>query len=372
MGAQLSETRLIYIAPRLGIGGVGDYAEDVVTAVRPHFADVVEYRHSGPGSDSVADLREHSRAIRELVAQAPGPVIVHAELSGGSLVPFWGTAGLPDDVPVTATIHDPPHPIWWPARTGFMADHKLLNHAVHFPTRTLSYRVQRRWLRATTLFVLTESGARSIVPKYPDVRVEQVPHIVTARRVIRPPQERPAAVGFFGLVYRGKGFDQIGLLRDRLPRDIAIRVAGRGTESLPKADGIEIVGAIEGDAEDAFFDSVRAIAMPYGKRSPYGMGYPSSAVMAHAIAYGTPVISTDHGALADMGRDDGITVLRGLADEPEVVADEFASAIGSLLGDEDRLAEAGRQILVERDKRSASEVAIAFTRVWSELAGRDR
>jgi hypothetical protein len=355
----------------VGLGGVGDYAEDFVAAVRPHFADVVEYRHGAPGDDSVADLRRHRAAIRKLVADAPGGrVLVHCELSGGAVVPFWSTANLPDTVPVTATIHDPPHPIWWPARTRFMAEHWLVNHAVHFPSRRLSHRVQRRWLRATTLFVLTASGARSIVAAYPRTHVVQVPHLVADRTLIRPPQERPLAVGLFGLVYRGKGFEQIGRLRELLPKEVGIRVAGRGTEELPRAEGIDIVGAIEGQAEDAFFDSVRAIAMPYGKRSTYGMGYPSSAVMAHAVAYGTPVICTDHGALGDSGEDQGVLVLRGLPDDPDEVAAAFGTAAQALVGDDIRLTAMGEQVGVQRTARSGPEVARLFSETWSELLER--
>lgn len=347
---------------------MGDYAEDFVQAVRPYFADVVEYRHEAPGHDGVADLRRHRDAIRTLLADASdGPVLIHCELSGGALVPFWSLANLSPDVPVTATVHDPPHPIWWPALTRFMARHWFINHTVHFPLRRLSYAVQRKWLRATTLFVLTESGARSIEPAYPHTRVVQVPHLVTVRGETRPPAERPLAIGFFGLVYRGKGFDQIGKLRELLPREIAIRVAGRGTEQLPRVDGVDIVGAIDGEAEDAFFDSVRAIVMPYGKRSPYGMGYPSSAVMAHAVAYGTPVICTDHGALGDLGDDEGIMVLRGLSDEPDEVARAFADAIRVLVLDDDRLTVMGEQVLLERRARSGTEVAKAFTTVWAQL-----
>ena len=368
MSTDLSQTRLVYIAPRVGIGGVGDFAEAFVDAVRSHFAEVVEYRHGGPGDDSVSDLRRHSAAIRKLVAEAPGGrVLVHAELSGGAVVPFWATAKLPDHVPVTATIHDPPHPIWWPARTRFMAQHWLVNHAVHFPLRRLSYAVQRKWLRATTLFVLTESGAKSIRPAYPHARVVRVPHQVADRPDIRPPEQRPLAIGLFGLVYRGKGFEQIGALRKLLPAEIAIRVAGRGTEDLPRIEGIDIVGGIEGEAEDAFFESVRAIVMPYGKRSPYGMGYPSSAVMAHAVAYGTPVICTDHGALGDLGEDEGVVVLRGLSHAPDEVAAAFADAVTALVDDDAKLATLGEQVLVQRKARSAVEIAKAFTTVWSEL-----
>ena len=96
------------------------------------------------------------------------------------------------------------------------------------------------------------------------------------RPEIPPAQDRPKAVGFFGFVYRGKGFEQIAQIREQLPDDIVIRIAGRGTEELPRADGIEILGGVDGPAEDAFFSSVRAIALPYGKRHFYAETYPAS------------------------------------------------------------------------------------------------
>ncbi len=108
MSSVLSGARLIVVAPKVGVGGVGDYSQDLVDAVRPHVGELVEHRTGQPGDDSVAELRRQNAAIREMVATAPGPVLVHTELSGGAVAGFWGTAGLPDEVPVTATIHDPP------------------------------------------------------------------------------------------------------------------------------------------------------------------------------------------------------------------------------------------------------------------------
>ncbi|GAA2070719.1 glycosyltransferase [Williamsia deligens] len=367
MSEPLQRARLVVVAPRVGVGGVGDYSQDVIDAVAPFVGEVVEHRTGMPGEDTVADLRRLRTEVARSVEEAPGPVVVHTELSGGAVAGFWGTAGLPRHVPVTATVHDPPHPIWWPARTRFLTHHRMLNHAVHFPLRPVSHRVQRRHLRAQTLFVLTRSGARSIGPLYPDVDVVEVPHVVARRPDIAPPQDRPRAVGFFGLVYRGKGFEQLEHLRRLLDPDIAIRVAGRGTESLPPIDGVDIVGGVDGADEDAFFASIRVLVMPYGRRSPYGMGYPASGVMARAVAYGTPVVCTDHGALADHGDGDGVTVLRDAPEEPEQLATVVAAAVTALVDDPDRLRTAGEQ--VQRVRREASHEAVArtFRDTWTRL-----
>ena len=107
-------------------------------------------------------------------------------------------------------------------------------------------------------------------------------------------------MGFFGHVYRGKGFEHIARIREFLPDDILIRIAGRGTESLPAAEGIEVLGGVDGPEEDAFFESIRAIVVPYGKRHWYAETYPASGVGASAQSYSTPVISTGYGPLAEL------------------------------------------------------------------------
>ncbi len=367
MTVGLSGCRLVYVAPRSDVGAIGDYADSFAAAVRPHFAEVAEYRHGNPGDDGVGDLRRHRAAVRDLVrAGPPGRVLVHAELSGGSVVPFWSIAGL-QEVPVTATVHDPPQLIWWPARTRFMARHKLINHGVHFPLRRVSRIVQRAVAGDRTLFVLTETGRRSVEHEYPKARAVGVPHLVFDKPAIRPAPERRRAVGFFGMVYRGKGFDQVVAMRRHLPDDILIRVAGRGTESLPRIDGIDIVGGVDGEAEDAFFESVRALVVPYGRRTFYGHAFPASGVIARATAYRTPVICSDHGALRELGSDTGAVVVGSGDGEPGRLAAALASAVSALLDDDDRLAELGRHVEKTRQARLGPRVAEVFRSTWSDL-----
>lgn len=362
----LSDSRLIYLGARSGIGGVGDYAEQFVDAVRPLFGEVVEYRHGGPGDDSVADLRGHRDAVRRLVEGSPrGATVVHAELSGGAVAPFWAVAGI-DDLPVTATVHDPPQLIWWPARTKYMAGHKLVNHGVHYPLRSVSRRVQRRIAGDKVLFALTDSGVRSLEVEYPRARAVRVPHLTPVRAAVTPVTERPKAIGFFGLVYRGKGFEQIAAIRRMLPDDITIRVAGRGTEALPAAPGIDIVGGVDGPEEDAFFQSVRAIVVPYGRRTFYGAAYPSSAVIAHAIGYGTPVICSDHGSLGDLDERTGAVVLRGLDDHGDT-ARSFADTITAVVNDDARLSELDTFVTAERAARAPQRVAEIVGAEWSKI-----
>lgn len=374
MTADLREYRLVFVGPAKGQTAVGDYAEDFITAVRPHFGEVCEVRTLGPGGDTVREIRRYRNAVAEHVASAPsGKVLVHAELACGGAAPFWSIVGLPG-VPVTVTIHDPPQGVWWPWATKFMLQptlgRKLIHHGVHYPSRPLSTAIEGRVNGRRTQFALTETGRRSIAQRYPNSRPFYVPHIVRDRPVIRPVHERPKAVGFFGHVYRGKGFELIARIRALLPDDIAIRVAGRGTEALPKADGIEILGAVDGPTEDAFFASVQAIVVPYGKRHWYDETYPASGVVAHAMAYRTPVVCTGYGSLAELDEQAGAVVVSPDHADPESVAADVAKAISGLLNDVPRLTELGEYAEKTREARSGPATAQAYAAVWSELLAR--
>lgn len=370
MTTNLREYRLVFVGPGEGQTAVGDYAQDFVTAVRPHFGDVIEVRTRGPGGDTVRDIRRYRRSVAAAVAEAPNRVLVHGELAAGGAAPFWAIAGLPG-TPVTATIHDPPQGVWWPAATKFMfgptLTRKLIFHGLHYPLRPLSTKVEGIVNGRRTLFALTDTGRRSIEQRYPHTTAVYVPHIVRDRPVIQPVQERANAVGFFGHVYRGKGFEQIARIRELLPDDIAIRVAGRGTEALPRVDGIEILGGVDGPAEDAFFGSVRAIVVPYGKRHWYDETYPASGVVAHATAYRTPVVCTAYGSLAELDEQTGAVVVRTSGTDQAAVAAGLARAIEALLGDTGRLTELGEYAEKTRQARSGAATAQAYAATWAQL-----
>ncbi|WP_245819865.1 glycosyltransferase [Rhodococcoides yunnanense] len=352
----LSDHRLVHVAPHSGVGGVGDYADDFAAAVRPYFAEVVEYRHDGPGHDSVRDIARHRTALAHLVENSPGPVVVHFEFSGGSVVPFWASWRLRGNPLVTATVHDPPGLVWWPARTRFLAGQKVLNHGLHYPLRSLWRRLERHVAGDRTLFALTRAGADSLAHAYPGATATASTLFVPTRPDLVPAEERPPAVGLFGLVYRGKGFEQIERLRDRLPRDIAIRVAGRGTEQLPSVDGVEIVGEVNGADEDAFFASIRALVVPYGKRTVYGDAFPASSVVTRAIAYQTPVVCLKYGALAES--DGGAVVVDG-------GIDEVAVAVAALVTDDVALGKLRREVEALRAANTPELVVDDFLSVWS-------
>jgi len=369
MGGALGNHRLVFVAPDEGQTAVGDYAQDLVDALRPHFGEIVEERTAGPGRDTVAEVRRHRARVRQLIADGPpGRTLVHAELSTGVMPTFWAVAGL-SGVPVTATIHDPPQGLWFLARPRLVANSRLLTHGIHYPLRPLSRAIEGRVHGNRTLIALTETGRRSIERTYPNTRTAYIPHLVRQRPVIPPAQDRPKAIGFFGFVYRGKGFEQIAQIREQLPDDILIRVAGRGTEDLPRAEGIEILGGVDGAAEDAFFASVRAIVVPYGKRHFYAETYPASGVVAHAMAYRTPVVCTGYGSLAELQPEHGVLTVPPDTDPGRGVAGALAAEITALLGDDTRLTELGAAADRTRQERSPANTAEAFVAVWQQLVG---
>ena len=363
----LKDYRLVFVGPALGKTAVGDYAEDFVNGVRPYFGEVAEVRTDGPGEVSVGDLRRTRREVAAEVAKGQrGRVLVHVELSAGALAPFWSTSNL-TGVPVTATVHDPPQGVWLPARTRFITRSRVLTHGIHLPLRSVTRAFEGRVYRDRTLVALTETGRRSIERIYPATHTVYIPHLVRERPTVRPAEERPRAIGFFGHVYRGKGFEQIVRIRELLPDGIAIRVAGRGTEDLPEIDGVDVLGPVDGASEDAFFESVRAIVVPYGKRHWAAASFAASGVVAHSMAYRTPVVSTDWAALAELDEHVGAAVVpvRGL--DAEGVAAALAETIGAVVDDESRLAELGRCAEKARVDRSTASTAAAFAATWSEL-----
>lgn len=365
----LDGVRLIYVAAERAAGGVGAYSEVFAGMLRPRVADFHEVRHPRPGTDTVAELRARRRAIIELIDTADGrPVVVHGEFSGGSVESFWPTAGLERrrrDVLVSATVHDPPGLVWWPGRVAFLEQRKLLNHAVHFPLRTLSRAVERRVAGSRTLFAMSDAGVRSLLRAYPDTTVRHAHMPVWSRGEVVSAPDRPKAVGLFGLVYRGKGFEHVERLRGLLPDDIVIRIAGRGTEALPAIDGVEILGGVDDADLPAYFSSIRALIVPYGARSPYGEAFPGSSVVTDAIAHLTPVVCTGHGALGELRAEGGVRVVDDDGRTEDETVGELAKAAADLVESRDRLSEMAEALKAMREVREPDEVVGGYLETWA-------
>jgi glycosyltransferase involved in cell wall biosynthesis len=358
---------LIFIGSALGESSVADYSENFIQAVRPYFAEAVDYRTPGRGNATLADVRRHRKAIKDLVAEGPpGRVLVHAELYTAAMAPFWSIAGLKRDVPVTATVHDPPQGLWYFANTKFVHQHRLLRGGIHVPLLPLSRAIEGAVYRDRNIFALTEAGRRSIERTYPRAHTHYVPCMSFDRPDIRPAQDRPKAVGFFGYAYRGKGWEQVARIRELLPDDIAIRIAGRGTETLPGGEGIEILGPVDGPDQDAFFESIRLMVVPYGRRHWAAQTYPACATAASAQSYGTPVVSTGYGPLEELDEATGAVTVHP-TDDSDGVARAVTDGILSLVNDRERLTQLGLNAKKTGRERSRAGTGRAFAEVWSRM-----
>ncbi|MGN7134465.1 glycosyltransferase [Rhodococcoides corynebacterioides] len=356
----LSTARLIYVAPAAGLSGVGDYADDLVATFAPHFASVTDYRIETEGAESVRDIVRHRRRVRDLVHAEARPTVVHFEQSSGSLSTFWASAvDLGQSAIVTATVHDPPHPVWWPFKTRGVARNRALHHAVHYPARALHTALQRRVMKGRTVFALTDTGARSIELPYPSTRTVAARIFVPERPTPPALSERPTAVGLFGHVYGGKGFDLVADLRRAIDPDIDIVVAGRGTVSLPAVPGVRVLGEVNGADEDAFFASIRFLVVPYRKHGAYGPSYPASSTITRAFAYRTPVVCFTEGSLAE-------TVRRGGAIGGDTV-EELGAVVNAAVHDTDRLRELADAVDSVSREDALSRCAITFLDTWRSL-----
>ena len=358
--ADLAHTRLIYVAPAAGKSGVGDYADDFAAEIAPHFLELIDYRIETEGAESAREVLAHVRAVRKLARKtaAQGPTIVHFEQSGGSLSVFWA-ALLPRRIPVTATVHDPPYQVWWPFKTRFVGAHRLVHHAVHLPFNLVNRRLQRRVIKGRTVFTLTSIGGRNLGEKAPGANVVASRIFIPARPDLLPLSARPVAVGLFGHVYRGKGFDLIGALRTQIDADIDIVAAGRGTASLPPVDGVTLLGEVNGSEEDDFFESIRLLLVPYSKHSQYGKAYPASSAVTRSFAYGTPIVCILDGALVETVAEGGAYGVDGV--------EKIAAAVNSIVKDDSALDKLGDQVASLRHEHDLAHCVVPFLDAWAEL-----
>lgn len=357
----LSTTHLVYIAPAAGRSGVGDYADDFLAAVAPHFKSVTDYRITTDGNESVLEVIAAVREIRRVILdlEKKGPILVHFEQSAGSQATFWGS-WLPARIPVTSTIHDAPYPVWWPFKTKLLYRYRLLHHAVHYPTRPLTSRLQRRVTKGRTLFALTSIGADNVQIRMKDSTAVASRIFVPERGELPPLIERPLAVGMFGHVYKGKGFDLIGRLREQLDDDIDIVVAGRGTDALDPIDGVRVLGEVNDEDEDAFFASIRFLVVPYSKDNPYGKAFAASSAVSRSYAYNTPIICILDGSLAEMATEGGAIGVGG-------GIDAIAAEANSVLRDEPAQNKIEDEVRELRHARTIDKCVAPFVSAWAKL-----
>lgn len=356
---------LVVVAPRANSGGVGDYAEDFVSEAAKGFQSFHEIRTGGPGQVGILDLVKDRLRLKRVLKQARGdgrPVVLHFELSAGSLAPFWLLAGQRGSL-TTATVHDPPFSVWWPFRSRMIAKNRWINHGLHFPLRRLSAAIERRVLKNTVLIALSDLGKTGLQQKFPGCEVLSARHYVPSRPKSSPAVQRPLAIGLFGHAYKGKGFDRLVELRGVLPDQVDIVVAGRGTEKLAPVPGVTILGGVDGAAEDDFFNSVRAILLPYANTSRYGEILSVSGVAARAFAYGTPVVASESGTLSEASRDGGLVT----APNDVQLLSELTFAT---VTDDATLRLLGEQATLLQASRSLAEAVTPFKERWGKVASK--
>ncbi|UKA71151.1 glycosyltransferase family 4 protein [Arthrobacter sp. FW306-06-A] len=359
---KLIPASLILVAPRVNSGGVGDYAQELIAAAIPSFCCFREIRTGGPGDAGILDLVRYRAQLAEVIdkAASDGPVVVHFELSAASLAPFWLLAGCPRHVVITATVHDPPWAVWWPFRFKSVAARKWLHHGIHLPLRPVSKQFERLALRGTALFALTDVGARALREAFPACTAVAARHFIPSRAALKPAFDRPLAVGLYGHAAKGKGFERLVELRAALPPEVDVIVAGRGTEKLPHVPGVTILGAVEGAEEDAFFESVRAILLPYDKTSRfYGKMLPASGVVSRAFAYGTPVLGFDSGTLGEASK------VGGLIAVPNSVQ-ALADAASMVITDQAELERLESEIGELQKEHSVRQAVLPFVSFWRD------
>lgn len=349
--------RLVVLAPRPGSSGPAYYADRLLAEVGPAVAEVVEVRHGAAGEDTWADVRAVRDRVRAVLARPGGHrTVLHAELSGGAVAGFWSLADHPG-VRRTATVHDPPRPVSFPARTAFVARHRVLHGLVHRVPERAHLALERRVTRGVAAVALSPVGAHRTRELGMFAEVTEGQLFVPEAAPLPRPAGRPRAVGLFGHVYRGKGFEELARIRAGLPEDVVVRVAGRGTESLPRLAGVEVLGGLADDELAAFFGSVRLLLLPYHP-TRRGTLQPVPASLAHltALAHDTPVLATptlQTTALAEEGALRLAADVDGLARLAARTVDDTASL-------EALLAEARAW----RSGRSAAAAVAPYLRLW--------
>lgn len=366
LASSLRDVRLVYVAPAYGRSGVGDYAVDFANEIRGHVGELIEYNIETDGDETLKSVLRDCRQVRALALASAhqGPTIVHFEQSAGSLATFWGSF-LPKSVHVTATIHDAPQPVWWPFKTRLLMKHRLLHHGVHYPLRFVTNALQRRACDGRTVVTLTSIGAHNVKLRQPKADARATRIFVPTRPELVPITERPLAIGLFGHVYKGKGFDQIDTMREILAADVEIVVAGRGTEALPSREGVTVLGEVNDEDEDRFFESIRLLAVPYSKDNKYGKGWAASSSVARSFAYGTPIVCILDGALQEAAVEGGAVSVDG-------DAAAIAHRVNEIIRDEDALTKLGEEVSQLQQQRTLANCVKPFLDAWAELTACDK
>jgi glycosyltransferase involved in cell wall biosynthesis len=322
MGAGMTEQwPVLFVAPRAGSGGVGDFAESALSAIslQDLGEPISQIRSKGPGGDSVRDVFSFLRELRNFERVHGQSYVLHCEFSAGSIAPFWlGT--LSRSRHKVGVVHDPQRAVWWPLRTKLVARSKWLNHAIHLPLRGFWGRFERLCLRNFFFITLTKAGQVLVSNHFKTENVFQTPHFVFAANA-GPRRKKLGNIGFYGHFYKSKGFEFAPYFRKSIPETVKIIVAGRGTEALSQFPGISYLGSLNDEQQEAFFQNLDLLVLPYNRNSVYGEFAPASGALARAISFGVPVAGLESPGIAEFQSSGAVAISASVEGLSEIITD---------------------------------------------------
>jgi glycosyltransferase involved in cell wall biosynthesis/GT2 family glycosyltransferase len=227
-------------------------------------------------------------------------------------------------------------------RTGPFTLYSAQNIAKRYPFPFR--RLERDALRAASgVSVCNAEAGRIVTAKGLRVPASLIPLGVDTTAFSPSPdvEPRPGVVGYVGRLEAHKGVDT---LVDAVVTDptLTLEVAGAGpteaalrTRAAPAGDRIRFVGPVDHDDLPSFYRSIDVLAVPSvdtpGWREQFGR------VVVEALACGTPVVTSDGGALPEVVGAAGVVVPQG---DPAALG----AALSGVVADRslrDRLAAAG-------------------------------
>ncbi len=349
--------RLIFIAPRPADSGVGDHADRLLEALRPHADETVEVRCGGAGDDGVREcIRLRRRVSKALRGADRRRTVVHAELSGGSVGPFWALVGRPGVVR-TAMVHEPPRPVWSIFRFRLIARNRLVDNAIHWALDRGIVALERWGTRHVGLVSTSSQGSSALAERGFGRQVVDARLLPLAYPPLPPLANRPLAVGLFGYHYRGKGFEIVDQLRALLDDRIEIVIAGYGTEAIPQRPGVRVCGAVSDAAEADFFAGIRLLLLPYRRKVVWGTAMaPASGSFVEAAAFGTPCL-----ALASAG----LHALEGSGCESAQDLATLAERVEKLIDDGQELDRLASELECFRSRQTLARTIDPIVSQWS-------
>ena len=173
-----------------------------------------------------------------------------------------------------------------------------------------------------------------------------------------PAGDHPYTVGFLGRLVRLKGADLL-VAAARAAHVPRVVVAGDGPErGRLAAPGVELRGTIPHDAVPAFLHGVDVLAVP-SRTTPTGAEQ-FGRVVVEAMWAGTPVVTSDSGALPEVVGDGGLVV-------PENDVDALADALRDLASPA-RRAELRAAGLARAKAYDPAVLAAEITALWAAVS----